>query len=283
MFDLINLNGRLSNERSFDSLVYNRGLTYGDAIFETIRVCDGYIPLWDHHWQRISESLQFLDFPNHEILHKDKLRIEILRQVDNKGNARIKLIIFRTGLGKYAPKLCKTEYLIITKPLKGNLPIWKENGIHIDISEKSVLPAGAPYGFIKKTAAMPYILADREKEEKQLDELILRNTNNQLSECIYHNLFIFKNGKYQTPPLSSGCVMGTMRQFLLKYMRDNQIPFEEKELTHYDLMDSEEVFLTNAVQFITPVSLFNHKVKYSLKHSRELFEEIVKELMLIKV
>lgn len=283
MHDLINFNGTLSEEKSFDSLAYNRGLTFGDGIFETMRVSDGCIPLWDYHWNRIVKSIEFLNFPTHELLQKEKLHEALLKQLTDTGNARVKLVLFRNGLGKYAPKLTKLNYLIITKPLTSSLPIWKEDGIKVEVCASSVLPANAQYGFLKKTSALPYILADQERETNQMDELIMCNTDGAVSEAIYHNVFIIKNNHYFTPPLSSGCVEGTMRQWLIDYLQVNNIPLEQKTLMPFDLMDADELFLTNAVQFITPVRYFGSKVKFKIKKSQQLFEDLIKTIATVNV
>lgn len=282
MYDLINFNGSLVKDTHLERIAFNRGFLYGDGCFETMRITNRDIPLWDYHWRRLSQTSEFLDFPSHPIMESAKLKEEILSTLEAFKHASAKLIIFRTGPGKYAPKMPRLQYMITGKEVKASAPIWSEHGVKVDYSEKSCIPAGAPYGFIKKSAALPYVIADQEKEQRDLDELIILNTSGQIAEAIYHNIFIIEKNKVYTPPLSSGCVSGVFRAFLIDYLRDIGMEFTEKELTKSDMEQADEVFLTNAFRFITPVGRIGEK-KYRIKTSLSLFESINKSVKTQKI
>lgn len=282
MYDLINFNGSLVKDTHLERIAFNRGFLYGDGCFETMRIANRDIPLWDYHWRRLSQTSDFLEFPSHPIMDSAKLKKEILSTLESFKHASAKIILFRTGLGKYAPKMPRLQYMITGKEVKASAPIWSEQGIKVGYSEKSCIPAGATYGFIKKISAIPYVIADQEKEQRDLDELIILNTNGQVAEAINHNVFIIEKNKIYTSPLSSGCVGGVFRSFLIDYLRDMGMEFEEKELTKSDLEHADEIFLTNAFRFITPVGRIGDK-KYRIKISLTLFESINKSIKTHKI
>lgn len=281
MYDLINFNGSLVKDTHLERIAFNRGFLYGDGCFETMRIANRDIPLWDYHWRRLSQTADFLEFPSHPMMDSAKLKDEILSSLESFKHASAKIILFRTGLGKYAPKMPRLQYMITGKEVKTSMPIWQEDGIRVGYSEKSCIPASAPYGFIKKISALPYIIADQEKELRDLDELIILNTSGHVAEAINHNVFIIEKNKIFTTPLSSGCVGGVFRSFLIDYLREMGMEFEEKELTQADIEHADEIFLTNAYRFITPVGFVGDK-KYRIKTSLSLFESINKNIKTLK-
>lgn len=275
MYDLINFNGTQIQDTHLERLAFNRSFLYGDGFFETMRVINGSIPLWEYHWNRISKSLDYLKFPSHSIMEKEALKSELLNSIGFNKNATCKIIIFRTGPGKYAPKMPRLQYMISCQSFSTPLPIWPENGLKVAYCQNSIVPAEAPYGFLKKTAALPYVIADQEKVELGLDELIILNTKGEVAESIYHNVFCIIKGEVITSPISSGCVEGVFRNFLLDHLQVAGQKTIVRTLTQEDLSTAEEIFLTNAVRLIQPVSELNGK-KYNIKRSLQIFEEITK-------
>jgi len=275
MYDLINFNGTQIQDTHLERLAFNRSFLYGDGIFETMRIINGTIPLWEYHWNRIQKSVKFLKYPAHSLLDQEILKSEILNSSGGNKNATCKLILFRTGPGKYAPKMPRLQYMISCQGFSSALPIWPENGLKISYAQTSVLPANAPYGFLKKTSALPYVIADQEKVQLGFDELILLNTDGQVAETIYHNIFCILKGDIITPPLEAGCVEGVCRNFLIDHLQATGQQVIIRPLTTADLIDAEEIFLTNAVRLIQPISDLDGK-RYPIKRSLHIFEEITK-------
>jgi branched-chain amino acid aminotransferase len=102
----------------------------------------------------------------------------------------------------------------------------------------------------KLTSALPYVLAAQYKQAHGLDDCLLLNTAGRLACASSANIFWVKNGKLFTPPLSEGCVAGTMRAVLFDIAEAMKVRVQEKKGRLADLAEAEEVFLTNAIQGI---------------------------------
>ncbi len=108
----------------------------------------------------------------------------------------------------------------------------------------------SPISNFKLTSALPYVLAAQCKQANGHDDCLLLNTAGRLACATSANIFWVKNGKLFTPPLSEGCVAGTMRAVLFDIAKAMKIKVQEKKGKLADLAEAEEVFLTNAIQGI---------------------------------
>jgi branched-chain amino acid aminotransferase len=96
------------------------------------------------------------------------------------------------------------------------------------------------------------------KKHRFNDSLIL-NSSNRVCDSTIANVFWVKDKKVYTPPLSEGCVAGVMRANLLTRIPNEGLEVTEKEATEQDLLDADELFLTNALNGIRWVRQFRHK------------------------
>ena len=107
---------------------------------------------------------------------------------------------------------------------------------------------------IKSTNYLENILAKQEANLQGADEGVWLNTKGYLAEGTMSNLFFIKAGTLFTPSLTSGCLPGTRRQLMLGLARSLQIPTDEGLYPLSDLLESDEIFMTNALMGIMPVS-----------------------------
>ncbi len=282
MPDLINLGGSPVKKSQLDHLTFNRAFLYGEGFFETMRKSNGAFPLWHYHWSRIEKSAQFFGMDRDSLVNKESLHEHLISSTATHDNASVKILFYTEGTGKYAGSMKRLRCIINAKPLHSPSPIWPENGLIVDYSERSIIPAGAPYGFVKKTSALPYVIADREKEERELDELLLLNTDGDIAESIYHNVFIYKDKTYITPPLSSGCVQGTARALIIDHLKSNNQNITEQKIDKNAIQSAEEVFLTNGLRIIQPVKKIGKSKTLPIRKSVTLFNNICENLFLQK-
>ena len=231
-----------------------RALFYGDALFETIRVFDGKIPLLDRHWLRLSTGLTALGFQVPAAWNTDFFRNEILRL--SLKNARVRLTVWRSPGGKYAPTNDFPQYLITAEAFDKEQFEWLEEGLHIGICTSVQLPLDAFSGF-KTLNAPRYVAAAREAQTKGWDDALLLNMHERIAEATSSNLFWWERNTLYTVPLSEGCVSGVFRSFLINWLkRVGEWSVAEKAASPEDLMAADEIFLTNAVRGIIPVRIF---------------------------
>jgi branched-chain amino acid aminotransferase len=103
------------------------------------------------------------------------------------------------------------------------------------------------------------IIATQEAKRNGFDEAILLDYNGNVSEAPGENIFIVRDGKMITPPLSSSALEGITRDTVIKVGKDLDIEVLEKEVTRSELIVSDEVFLTGTAAEITPITSINGK------------------------
>ena len=110
------------------------------------------------------------------------------------------------------------------------------------------------------------------KENKCNDALILNMLGNICDSAIA-NIFIISNNTIFTPPLTEGCIAGVMRNFFIQFFKSHNYSLIEKPIAIKDVLEAEEIFLTNSIYNMRWVSAIDTK-KYSCRLSNKIFQEI---------
>ena len=179
----------------------NRSFLYGDGLFETLRIQAGNIFNVAAHCQRLKlgfETLQFYSdtsFISPAWLHQ-LIRPELLTQQEHQ---RVRITFFRTAGGLYTPNQKTFDYTIDTQGLQSYFT-WPTQGLSIGISKRVKLHYDQ-LSPLKTCSALPYVLAGIEKKERNLDAILLANTENKIAEGQASNLFAFFENTLVTPPL----------------------------------------------------------------------------------
>lgn len=231
--------------------IHDRGLNYGDGVFETIAIHDGVPLLWDLHWKRFVKACDrlSLNLPDKVILED-----ELGSLSDRIKNGVIKIILTRGSSERgYKPDIEQENTRILSATL-GSQGKKIRNDIEVYICEYVVYPEPQLAG-IKHLNRLPQVMAsiDRENNDKMG---ILCDNNNNLVEAISANIFIVANGVLQTPDLTEYGVEGVMREYILEQARMLDIQTKIKKLNQSCLQNAEEVFLTNSIIGILPVRKF---------------------------
>jgi branched-chain amino acid aminotransferase len=122
-----------------------------------------------------------------------------------------------------------------------------------------------------------YVLASLHAKAMNVDDAILINQNGNVIEATGSNLFAVKNGVLYTSPVSEGCVSGVMRSVIMEVAQANRIAVYEVPLPMSILLNSDEIFLTNAVKGITWVAAYRQK-RYFSQTARKLNELLNKSV-----
>ena len=267
----INLNGEIfsSKKKIFDA--NNRAFLYGDALFETIRMFDGELPFLDLHLQRLRKGLSFFKYKIPKNFNSIFFRKEIKRIA--KGNARIRLTVFRSSGGLYTPQDINPQFLITTSPLNNSKFHLNKKGLEIGLFNDFQLPCSLVSN-LKTTNSLPYIMAGIFKKEQNLSDCILLNEKGRIAEASSSNIFLFKNDEIITPSQSEGCISGTLRQTLLDIAKVEKLKVHEIPVTLSALQQAEEVWLTNAIQGIRWVKTFDNQYFYTNTKAKALISKL---------
>jgi branched-subunit amino acid aminotransferase/4-amino-4-deoxychorismate lyase len=278
--NLINYNGELVSANVPVFAVDNRAFRYGDGLFESIRIIDGEMPLYDLHYPRLVHACEMLKLELDKKFNATYFKKEILKIAKTKGltkNSRARLSIFRTAGGYYLPKSSRAEFIIEIRPLTEKGFELNDKGFKIDLYADVEKPISKLSSF-KTCNALIYVLAALHRQENNLDDCMLINLKSRIVESIDSNIFIVKDGIVHTPPLVEGCVAGVMRDYVLQLMAKLNIEFVESPLTLEEVFTSDEMFLTNAIHGIKWVGEYKSK-RFELKMAKTLSDALNKELL----
>jgi len=123
---------------------------------------------------------------------------------------------------------------------------------------------------IKHNNFLPYALAAMHAKTQKWNDALLLNTEDRLCDTTIANIFIIKDEVIYTPPLSDGCVAGVMRKNIIRLLHAHDFKFTETGLTTEDLLNADEVFLTNSIYNLRWVQLIGDK-KYTNILSQKIY------------
>ena len=111
-------------------------------------------------------------------------------------------------------------------------------------------------------------------KENNLDNCLILNTNKNVVEALNANIFLVKDNTIKTVPLSDGCIKGVMRKQIIDIVKlMPEFSFEEVSISPFELQKADELFLTNAITGIQPVSHYRKKV-FANKVSKNLLAKL---------
>lgn len=249
---LVNLNGVLLPVAEAQVSALDHGLLYGDGLFETLRVYGGRFFRLEAHLERLTASARMLDFP---LPWPSSALAEALHAtVPANGivDGSLRLTVTRgAGPPLPDPSLCETPtFLVTVRPWTPPTQDAWERGLSACVSGRH--PRWHVPG-LKTLCYLPFQQARVAARRQGCDEGLLE-LDGMVVEGATSNLFLVRNGELQTPPLESGCLPGITRAVVLELARQAGIPVRECELPTSTLADCEEIFLTNSLQEIMPVT-----------------------------
>ena len=272
----VNQNGQIIREDNAAISINNRSFRYGDGCFETMKVVSNKLLFSDYHFERLFSSLATLQFDVPSYITPDFLQTQILTLVRKNHHAklaRVRLTIYRGDGGLYDPQNLLPNYLIQTWELNPANNKLNENGLVIDIFEDAIKSCDR-YSSIKSNNYLGYAMAALWVKQQQLNDAILLNPYNRVADATIANVFIVKDGIVKTPTLAEGGINGIMRRNLLQKLPRIGIEVEETILTVENLLEADELFLTNSIYGIRWVKELRGKV-YGNEMAAKIFKQVV--------
>ena len=250
----------------------DRGFTLGHGLFETILIKKKLIPMIDYHWNRLIASAPMLGieipFSQQEL---ESMVYELI--VDNKlqdkmASARVTITHGESERGILPLQTPNPNFLIsvsecarlINRPYSALIVKTRKN-------EQSVSSQ------IKSISYLDNILARQEAMSQQYDEAILLNTASNLADGAIANVYIVKNEEIFTPPIADGALPGVIRRVLLEEFSED-FSITERSISVDDMLDADELFLTNALMGVKPVNRLNTKVYHSFMMTNRIADAL---------
>jgi branched-chain amino acid aminotransferase len=256
----------------------NRSLRYGDGLFETMKMVKGQIINKEFHFERLFNGLSLLQFEIPKIFNAPFLEKKINRiAVKNKHTnvTRIRLMLFRGNGGIFDPENLLPNYIIETSslPLENQL---NETGLVIDVFPDAKKSCDL-FSNLKSNNYLPYVMAGLFAKKNKLNDCIVLNSFERICDSAIANIFIIDDNNIYTPPLTEGCVAGTMRRWMLERFDLKKYPVSEKKLSVNDVLNADEFFLTNSISHLRWVKKFRDK-NYSNRKIKEIYSHILQTI-----
>lgn len=227
--------------------VSDRGLLYGDGLFETTLLRRGEIPLLPLHLARMAASAQALEIPfDPGRTREGALALAATLPADGAGEYALRLTLTRgpADARGYQPPPSPAPTVTITTS-----PHVRTGGPMSAVTASHRVNLQSPLTAHKTLSALEKVLARGEAARAGCDEAILLNQAGRVAEGAATNLFIVRKGLWLTPPLADGCLPGIMRRRVLDLSGGVEWP-----LTPDDLFRCDGVYLTNALLGCVPLA-----------------------------
>jgi branched-chain amino acid aminotransferase len=245
----------------------NRSFRYGDGVFETIKAYKAKILLEQFHYDRLFLSLKMLQIENTlQASTLSQLILELCKKNNCTDLARVRLSVFRNDENK-------TAFAIEAFSLPSEINQWNKKGLTIDLYPYARKHPDA-FSNLKTANFLPYVLAELFAKERSIDDAIVLNAFNQLADSSKANIFLIRKNEIFTPALHQGCISGVIRRFLLDELKKNNYRIHQEEISEQDLLDADEVFLTNSIYDMRWVQRFRDK-HYQCKQSFLIYQKII--------
>jgi 4-amino-4-deoxychorismate lyase len=226
----------------------DRGLAYGDGLFETMAIRAGTIRWLDLHLERLQTACQRLSIPPPD---PGELTAHIGSCIDGIGCGNLKLILTRgSGPRGYAPPASVEPVVILTAT--AGTPVARRELKVVTLTER--LGENEKLAGIKHLCRLEQVLGQLELGRGDADEGIMLSTGGQVIGGTSRNLFAVFGMRLVTPVLSRAGIAGIMRRAILERCAAVGIAAEEAELSEEDLAVADEIFMTNALVGIESVA-----------------------------
>lgn len=272
---MINYNGSLV-ENSGIAIHQNRGFLYGDAVFETIKVLDNKVLFLEDHYFRLMASMRIvrMEIPmNFTMEYFEEQILLLVKQPGMSSSCRVRFSVFRQSGGFYLPKTNEVEFIITAEPLENTLYSFDASPYEVELFKDFVVTKQL-LSTIKSNNKLVQITGSVFAHENGYDNCLLMNDEKNVVEALQSNLFMLTGSSLLTPPVSDGCLNGVMRKQVLAIARKIEgLEVIEESISPFDLQKADELFLTNVIKGIQPITKYRKK-----EYKSELAAELLKKL-----
>ncbi len=260
---MINFDGKLLS-KEVDFLNHeNRGLRYGDSLFETIRVVNGKLIFWEEHYLRLMASMRILRMEIPMNFTMEYLEDQIVKTIKTntleEQTVRVRLTVYRKNGGLYTPDTNTISFLIEVKVLPTSFYIIEDAAYEVELFKDFYVNPDM-LSTLKTNNKILNVVGSIYAKENKYQNCLLLNTNKSVVEALNGNLFLVKGNVIKTPPISDGCLNGIIRKKLLAILaKIEDYTLIEESISPFELQKADELFITNAVIGIQPITKYRKK------------------------
>jgi branched-chain amino acid aminotransferase len=272
---MINFNGNIQ-ETSTILIEENRGFLYGDSVFETLRIIDNKVLFLEEHYFRLMASMRIcrMEIPmNFTMEFFESEILKLILELPTAASFRVRCSIFRIGEGFYLPKTNDVEFVIVANPLEDVVYTTNKPSYEVELFKDSYI-AKQLLSTLKSNNKLIQITGSIFASENGYDNCLLLNDEKNVVEALQGNLFMLKDNELVTPPILDGCLNGIMRsQVLSLASKIEGFQVIEKSISPFDLQKADELFITNVITGIQPITKYRKK-EYSVNVAKQILDRL---------
>lgn len=258
---MINFNGAIVSQDS-SLLAQNRAFLYGDAVFETVKIVNSKILFLEDHYFRLMSSMRVvrMEIPMNFTMEYLEEQILALATAKNLAfSARARITVYRNDGGYYLPQVNTVSFLINVERQENTVYAMNHDAYVVDLYTDFYV-AKQLLSSIKTTNKIINTTGSIFANENGLDNCLLLNDSKNIVEALQGNIFMLKGNTLITPPVSEGCLNGVMRkQILVLAQKIENIEIKEQIISPFDLQKADELFITNVIKGIQPITKYRKK------------------------
>ncbi|GIO21579.1 D-amino-acid transaminase [Oceanobacillus sp. J11TS1] len=243
-----------------DSLSYpfeERGLQFGDGIYEVIRIYNGEYYLLTEHVDRLFRSAEAIKI---NIPYNKETMIDLLHQLIKKNNMTNDGKVYMQITRGSAPR----DHIFpqdVTPNIYAYIQDLPRNEKTLENGVKTISHRDSRWEncYIKSLNLLPNVLAKQTAKENSCYEAILHR-DGVVTECSSSNIYLVKDGKVYTHPTTNKILHGCVRMAIERFLKEENIPLIEEAFHLEDIKHADELFLSSSTSEITPVIQVDHVV-----------------------
>jgi branched-chain amino acid aminotransferase len=268
---MINYNGNIQDTSNL-AVESNRGFLFGDTIFETIKVNGTKILFLEEHYLRLMASMRIcrMEIPMNftmEFMEEEILKLIALQT--NKVSNRIRFSVFRNAEGFYNPTSNDVQFIITCSELASNSYVFSSTTYEVELF-KDFYVSKHLLATLKTNNKMINVVASIFAKENGFENCLLINEDKNVVEATNATIFMKMGNQIITPPTSDGCLNGIMRKQIIAIVNKmDTIEMIEKSISPFDLQKADELFISNVITGIQPITKYRKK---------EFTSEVAKEI-----
>lgn len=272
---MINFNGTIVTPEA-NLLTQNRAFLYGDAVFETVKIIGSEILFSEDHYFRLMASMRILrmEIPmNFTLEYFEEQILALVKENALEKSARARITVYRNDGGYYLPTTNTVSFLIHAVALENTLYAIDEKVYEVDLFKDFYITKHL-LSSIKSINKIINVTGSIFADENGLDNCILLNDSKNIVEALQGNIFMLMGNKLITPPVSEGCLNGIMRKQILALARKiESLEVVEEPISPFDLQKADELFITNVIKGIQPITKYRKK-EFRADLAKELLEKL---------
>lgn len=259
--------------------ISDRGLLYGDGLFETLAVYEEQPLLWHEHYERLAQSADQLQIP---IPAKQLLSDELTSVCAGLKKAVAKIILTRGvgGRGYSLPDSVSASRIISTHAWPSYPKAMIEEGVNIRVCDFRLAKQPGLSG-LKHLNRLEQIMARSEWSDPGIFEGLLLDQEQHVIEGTMSNVFLINDNQLLTPDLSDSGVNGIIRQLILATAPEMGYRVSVTSLSLNDVLQSKEIFLCNSLMGVCPVRQLNNTVFSNRRRSQEIREHFIQQSRIV--